>query len=77
MALELIILAATLLIGVLLGATLSERLLEARTRRQAAAQRFLNSQYQDLARQWRELESAQHAERGQAPNGSTGRVLTP
>lgn len=50
MVLGLLVLAATLLVGVLLGGTLSERLLEARTRRQAAVQRFVNSQYQDLAR---------------------------
>lgn len=49
----LIILAATLLVsfGVLIGCTFSQRLLDARDRRQAAAQRSLNEQ-------WRELEAA-------------------
>lgn len=59
MAISLIILAATLLVGVLIGATLSERVLEVRTRRQAAAQRSLNNQWQALASQWREVEEAQ------------------
>jgi len=58
MTLTLIVLTATLLVGVLIGCTLSERLLEARTRRQATAQRSLNSQRQELARQWQELEAA-------------------
>ncbi len=58
MAVSLIVLAATLLIGVLIGCTFCERLLEARTRRQATAQRSLNSQRHELARQWRELEAA-------------------
>jgi uncharacterized membrane-anchored protein YhcB (DUF1043 family) len=75
MVLGLLVLAATLLVGVLLGGTLSERLLEARTRRQAAAQRFLNSQYQDLARQWQELEIARHEESLGRESGSTGQVL--
>ena len=46
----LIVLAATLLVsfGVLIGCTLSERLLDARTRRQAAVQRSLNEQWQAL-----------------------------
>lgn len=57
MAFDSIVLAATLLVGVLIGCTLSEQLLEARTRRQAAAQRSLNSQWQELAHQWRELEA--------------------
>jgi uncharacterized membrane-anchored protein YhcB (DUF1043 family) len=59
MTFSLIILAATLLVGVLIGCTLSERALEARTRRQAAVQRSLNSQWQELASQWREVEAAQ------------------
>jgi uncharacterized membrane-anchored protein YhcB (DUF1043 family) len=75
MVLGLLVLAATLLVGVLLGGTLSERLLEARTRRQAAAQRFLNSQYQDLARQWQELEIARHEESLGRESRSTGQVL--
>jgi uncharacterized membrane-anchored protein YhcB (DUF1043 family) len=58
MTVYLIVLVATLLVGVLAGSTLSERLLEARTRRQAAVQRSLNSQWQELASQWRELEAA-------------------
>jgi uncharacterized membrane-anchored protein YhcB (DUF1043 family) len=58
MTFSLIVLTAALLVGVLIGCTLSERLLEARTRRQAVAQRSLNSQRQELARQWRELAAA-------------------
>jgi uncharacterized membrane-anchored protein YhcB (DUF1043 family) len=49
----LIVLAATLLVGVLIGCTLSERLLDARERQQAAVQRSLNEQ-------WKELEVARH-----------------
>ena len=56
MTFNLIVLAATMLVGVLIGCTLSEQVLAARTRRQAAAQRSINSQWQELARQWRELE---------------------
>jgi cell division protein FtsL len=46
----LLILAATLLVsfGVLIGCTFSERLLDARARRQAAVQRSLNEQWQEL-----------------------------
>jgi uncharacterized membrane-anchored protein YhcB (DUF1043 family) len=58
MTFNLIILAASLLVGVLVGCTLSEQLLAGRTRRQAAAQRSLNSQWQELSIQWRELEHA-------------------
>lgn len=58
MTFDLIVLMATLLVGVLIGCTLSEQLLDARTRRQAAAQRSLNSQWQELTSQWRELEAA-------------------
>lgn len=50
MTLDVIVLAATFLIslGVLIGYTLSERALEARTRRQAAVQRLLNSRWQEI-----------------------------
>jgi uncharacterized membrane-anchored protein YhcB (DUF1043 family) len=58
MAFNVVVLTVTLLIGVLIGCTLSEQLLAARTRRQAAAQRSLNSQWQELARQRQELEAA-------------------
>jgi uncharacterized membrane-anchored protein YhcB (DUF1043 family) len=58
MTFNLIVLMATLLVGVLIGCTLSEQLLEARTRRQAVAQRSLNSQWQELTSQWQELEAA-------------------
>lgn len=46
----LIILAATLLVsfGVLVGCTFSQWLLDARDRRQAAAQRALNEQWQEI-----------------------------
>ena len=54
MTVTLAILAVTFLVGVLIGSTLTERALEARTRRQAAMQHALNSQRQ-------ELEAAQHA----------------
>lgn len=53
----LVALAATLLVGVLLGHTFTERALQARTRRQAAVQRLLNSQWQELASQRHELNS--------------------
>ena len=59
MAVSLTVLAATLLVGMLIGGTLCERLLESRTKRQAAAQRILNSQWQEIAVQWREFEAAQ------------------
>ncbi len=64
----LIILAVTLLVGVLIGCTFTEQLLEVRTRRQAAAQRSLNSQQQALASEWQELEAARQeiAERREA-----------
>ncbi len=47
---SLIVLAATFFVslGMLIGYALSERALEARTRRQAAVQRSLNSQWQEL-----------------------------
>lgn len=45
-----IVLAAVLLVifGVLIGCTFSDRLLAARDRQQAAAQRSLNEQWQEL-----------------------------
>jgi uncharacterized membrane-anchored protein YhcB (DUF1043 family) len=71
MTFSLIVLTAALLVGVLIGCTLSEWLLEARTRRQAVAQRSLNSQRQELARQWRELAAArQEVDRQQDVIGS-------
>jgi uncharacterized membrane-anchored protein YhcB (DUF1043 family) len=48
------VLAITFLVGVLVGCALTERALESRTRRQAAMQRALNSQ-------WQELEAARQA----------------
>jgi uncharacterized membrane-anchored protein YhcB (DUF1043 family) len=42
------VLAVAFLVGVLIGSTLTERALESRTRRQAAMQRALNSQLQEL-----------------------------
>jgi uncharacterized membrane-anchored protein YhcB (DUF1043 family) len=60
MNLTLIVLAATLLVGVLIGCTVSERLLEARTTRQAAVQRSLNSQWLELTSEWREIEAARY-----------------
>ncbi len=59
MTFNLIVLATTLLVGALMGCTLSERLLDARTKRQAVTQRSLNSQWQELVSQWQELETAQ------------------
>jgi uncharacterized membrane-anchored protein YhcB (DUF1043 family) len=47
-----------LLMGVLIGGTLTEQALQARARRQAAMQRSLNRQWQELESQWRELEVA-------------------
>ena len=57
MTFNLIFLTATLAVGMLIGGTFSERLLEARTTRQAAVQRSLNSQWQELESQWQELET--------------------
>jgi hypothetical protein len=54
MTLVLAVLAVTFLVGVLIGCSLTERVLEARTRRQAVVQRTLNSQ-------WLELKAAQRA----------------
>lgn len=59
MTISLIVLAITLLVGILIGCTFCERLLEARTKRQAAVQRALNSQWQEVARLQQELEAAQ------------------
>lgn len=42
------VLAVAFLMGVLIGSTLTERALESRTRRQAAMQRALNNQRQEL-----------------------------
>lgn len=58
MTFYLIVLTTTLLVGVLMGCSLGECLLGARTRRQAAIQRSLNSQWKELAIQWQELEAA-------------------
>jgi uncharacterized membrane-anchored protein YhcB (DUF1043 family) len=68
MDVSLTVLAVTLLVGVLIGYTFTERILEVRTKRQAAAQRFLNSQQQALAREWQDLDAAQQeiAERREA-----------
>lgn len=49
------VLAVTFLMGVLIGSSLTERVLESRTRRQAAMQRALNSQLQELEAAWRIL----------------------
>jgi uncharacterized membrane-anchored protein YhcB (DUF1043 family) len=69
MFLYLIACAAGLLVGVFVGSTMSERLLEARTRRQAATQRALNSQWLELASQRREVEAAQQEIAQQRENG--------
>ena len=42
------VLIVTFLVGILIGSSLTERALESRTRRQAAVQRVLNSQWQEL-----------------------------
>jgi uncharacterized membrane-anchored protein YhcB (DUF1043 family) len=44
-----------LLVGMLIGYTLTVQALQARTRRQADMQRSLNSQRQELESQWQEL----------------------
>jgi len=49
MTLILTVLAVTFLVGVLIGSTINERAFEARTRRQAAMQRALNNQWQEIA----------------------------
>ncbi|MBV9012080.1 MAG: hypothetical protein JO272_08515 [Pseudonocardiales bacterium] len=49
------ILAVAFLVGVLIGSALTERALESRTRRQAAMQRSLNSQLQELEAAWQEI----------------------
>jgi len=63
MTFSIIVLAAVLLllVGVLIGYTLTEQALEARTRRQAAMQRSLNRQWQELENQWHELEVARQS----------------
>ncbi len=76
MTISLIILAVTLLVGVLIGCTFAERLLEVRTRRQAAAQRFLNSQQQALVSEWQELEAAQKRLRSGEKQNCGGRPHT-
>jgi uncharacterized membrane-anchored protein YhcB (DUF1043 family) len=62
-----IVLTVTLLlfVGVLIGHTLTERALQARTRRQAAMQCSLNEQWQELESQWRELKIAHQTIREQ------------
>ena len=59
MTVSLMILVVTLLVGVLIGHTFTERLLEVRTKRQAAAQRSLNIQRRALAIEWQELAAEQ------------------
>lgn len=56
----LIILAATLLLllGVLIGYALTEQALQARAKKQAAMQQFLNKEFQMLAKQWEAIENA-------------------
>ncbi|MGH3673956.1 MAG: hypothetical protein ACRDSH_25525 [Pseudonocardiaceae bacterium] len=56
----LIVLAASLLllIGVLIGYGLTEQALQARARKQAAMQQFLNKEFQMLAKQWEAIENA-------------------
>ena len=48
MTFALTVLAITFLVGVLIGCALTEQALESRTRRQAAMQRNLNDQRQEL-----------------------------
>lgn len=71
MVLILIVLLATLLTGLFIGCRLTECLLDARTRRQSAVQRSLNSQRQRLASHWQELETAQRSwDREKVPPGA-------
>lgn len=58
--LGLIVLAAPLLllIGVLIGYGLTEQALQARAKKQAAMQQFLNKEFQILAKQWEAVENA-------------------
>jgi hypothetical protein len=76
---SLIVLAATLLVGMLAGGTLSDQLLAARTRRQAADQRSLNCQRQEILSQWQEIEAARQeiAHRREGEPGAAGQALTP
>ena len=53
----LLVIAALLLVGMLFGCTLTVQALQARTRRQAAMQCALNSQWLELESQREELES--------------------
>jgi hypothetical protein len=48
--------ALLLSVGMLIGCTLTTQALQARTKRQAAMQHSLNSQWQELESQWQELE---------------------
>jgi uncharacterized membrane-anchored protein YhcB (DUF1043 family) len=59
----LIVLVVTLLVsfGVLIGFTVSELLIGARTRRQAAVQRSLNEQWQEIDAQWKEIEAVRQS----------------
>lgn len=67
MTLGMIFLAVALLlfVGVLIGHTLTEQAIQARTRRQAAMQYSLNKQWQELESQWRELNIAHQTIREQ------------
>lgn len=69
---SLIVLTVVFLVslGALIGYTLSERALDARTRRQAAAQRSLNSQWQELAAARLALLNDQKAGRRSREHGS-------
>jgi len=53
----LLTMALLLFVGMLIGYTLTTQAFQARTKRQAAMQHSLNSQWQELESQWQELES--------------------
>lgn len=79
MTLDLIVLAATFLAGMLMGYTLTERALAARARQQAAVQRSLDNQWQKLENQRQELELERQiiAQRRKRRVFEGGQPLTP
>jgi cell division protein FtsL len=50
------VIALLLFVGMLIGHALTTQALQARTKRQAAMQHSLNSQWQELENQWKQLE---------------------
>lgn len=66
MALILTIFAITFFAGILVGCVFTERMLAGRTKRQAAMQRTLNEQWQELNAHWQLIASNSGSKSGQA-----------